>query len=541
MKKVSAVLISCALVFGTALAGCGKDDNPGSTAGTSPGSETKAKILLYNNLKEPTSLDPPIGFDMASYDILNNAMEGLTRLGKNQTPEPAVAKEWKMSPDGKTYTFTLRDTKWSNGDPVKASDFEFAWKRMLDPKLASPAAPLAYIFEGAEAYNSGKGSADDVKIKATDDKTLEVKLAQPSPWLISMVANPAFFPVHKATVEKNPKWAGEAATIMSNGPFKITEWKHDSELKMVKNENYWDAGAVKLTGVTFKMVNDSNTEYQLFQSGELHTSAVPSDMSDKLFAENKVKVEDSAGTYFYRFNTTMKPFDNVNIRKAFAMAVDRQKIVDLVTKQKQKPAEGFVSFGLKEPSGNDFRKAGGTLVKFDAAEAKKLLEKGMAEAGYKTLPEVTLTYNTNDLHQKIAQTLQAMFKENLGVDIKLANKESKVLTDEQKKLQLQLSRSSFLPDFADPINFLDGYQTGNPMNRTGWSNAQYDKLIKDAYSEPDDTKRFKLMHDAEKLLMDEMPILPLYFYSSAYLQSDKVDGIVRHAYGYIDFKWADLK
>ncbi|KEQ25354.1 peptide ABC transporter substrate-binding protein [Paenibacillus tyrfis] len=540
MKKRTALLLGCILLSGTALAGCSGKEGAGSEPARN---EQQAKILLYNNLREPTSLDPPVGFDQVSYDILNNAMEGLTRLGKSQSPEPAMAKEWKISPDGKQYTFTLRDgIKWSNGDAVKASDFEFAWKRMLDPKKPSPAAPLAYVIEGAEVYNSDKGPADGVKIKATDDKTLEVVLTKPAPWLLGMLSNPAFFPVHKATVEKNDKWASEAATIVSNGPFKITEWKHDSELKMVKNDQYWDAANVKLDGVTFKMVNDTNTEYQLYQSGGLHIDGViPADLSQKLFADGKVKVEDSAGTYFYRFNTKMPPFDNVNIRKAFQMAVDSQKIVDLVVKQKQKVADGFVSYGLKDPGGDDFRKVGGTLVKFDAAEAKKLLEKGMAEAGYKTLPQVTLTYNTNDLHQKIAEAAQAMFKESLGVDVKIESKEGKVLTAEQKKLQLQFSRSSWLPDFADPINFLDIFQTGNPNNRTGWSNAQYDKLIQDAYNEPDNAKRFKLLHEAEKLLLDEAPIMPLYFYNSAYMQSDKLEGVVRHAYGYIDFKWANLK
>ncbi|MBE1444759.1 peptide ABC transporter substrate-binding protein [Paenibacillus sp. OAS669] len=544
MKKVSALLVSCALLFGTALAGCTKDE--GSGVKSESGKEAKAKILTYNNLKEPTSLDPPIGFDQASYDIVNNAFEGLTRLGKNHSPEPAMAKEWKVAPDGKKYTFTLRDgIKWTNGEPVKAADFEYAWKRLLDPKTASDAAFLAYPIEGAEAYNSGKGTADGVKVKAVDDKTLEVTLAYPASWLLGMVASPAFFPVNKGAVDKSAKWAGEASTIVSNGPFKIAEWKHDSELKLVKNDQYWDAANVKLDGVTYKMINDSNTAYQLFTTGEIlvsnTTGAIPADLSDKLFAENKVKVEDGAGQAFYRFNTKMAPFNNVNIRKAFVAAVDRQKLVDLVLKQKQKPADGYVSPGLKDPAGGDFRKVGGSLIKFDAAEAKKLLEKGMQEAGYKTLPEVTLTYNTNDVSQRIAQALQAMFKDNLGVDIKLANKEGKVLTDEQKKLQLQFSRSSFLPDFADPINFLDGFQSTNAFSRTGWVNASYDKLIKDAYNEPDEAKRFKMMHDAEKILMDEAPILPLYFYNNAYLQSDKVDGVVRHAFGFIDFKWADIK
>jgi dipeptide transport system substrate-binding protein len=205
------------------------------------------------------------------------------------------------------------------------------------------------------------------------------------------------------------------------------------------------------------------------------------------------------------------------------------------------PADGFVSPGLNDPAGGDFRKVGGSLIKFNAAEAKSLLAKGMQEAGYTTMPEVTLTFNTNDVSQRIAQALQAMFKDNLGIDVKVAGKEGKVMTAEQKKLKLQLSRSSFLPDFADPINFLDGFQSTNPFSRTGWVNTQYDKLIKDAYNEPDEAKRFKMLHDAEKILMDEAPILPLYFYNNVYLQNDKVQGVVIHAFGFIDFKWADMK
>lgn len=532
MKNRSILLLVLLLVLGSTLAACSQDK----------GSAGASKILLYNNLREPTSLDPPVGFDQVSYDILNNFMEGLTRLGQDQQPAPALAKEWNISEDGRTYTFTLRDgLKWSNGDDLKASDFEFAWKRLLAPDTASQAAPLAYIIQGAEAYNSGKGSADDVQIQAPDDKTLVVKLNEPASWLLSMVSNPAFFPVDPKVVQASDKWAGEAATLVSNGPFKLAAWKHDSEIELVKNDTYWDKDSVKLDGVKFLMINDSNTEYQTFVSGGLHTSAVPSDMADQLFQDGKVQVADGAGTAFYRFNVTQAPFDNVNIRRAFVAAVDRQKLVDLVTKRKEKPAEGYVSYGMKEPSGKDFREAGGELIAFDAAKAKELLAKGMTEAGYSALPTVTMTYNTNDLSKRIAEALQAMFKDNLGVDVKLENKESKVLTAEQKELKLQFSRSSFLADFQDPINYLDAFQTGNPMNRTGWSSAEYDKLIKDAYKEPDEAKRFALLHDAEKLLMEDAPVLPLYYYSTAYLQSDKAVDIVRHAFGYMDFKWADLK
>lgn len=540
MKRLFSILVGISLIFSFLLAGC--SSNPASQGANTGNQAGGGKYIRYNSTREPTSLDPSRGYDQPSYDVVNNFLEGLTRLDKDENPAPAVAKEWKVSPDGKTYTFYLREeAKWSNGDPVTADDFVYAWKHMLDPETASDAAFLAYPIVGAEEYNSGKGSADDVGIKALDAKTLEVRLKHPVPWLIGLVANPAFYPIHKATAEKNPNWYTEAATILSNGPFKITEWKHDSEIRLEKNEYYWDKENVKLDGVIFKMISDTNTEYQLYQSGELDSSSLPSDMSDQLFAEGKVKVNDSAGIEFYRLNTTVPPFNNLNIRKAFNYAIDRQKIVDLVQKRKQKPAVGFVSYGFKDPAGGEFRDVGGALVKYDPVEAKRLFDQGMAELGLKTFPEVTITYNTSDVNQKNAEAIQEMLKENLGVEVKLAGMDRKVLTENQKNLNYQISRSSWLPDFADPVNTLEIMVSDNSSNRTGWKNERFDKLIKDSYLEPDNAKRFAMMHEAEKILMEELPIIPLYFYNNVYLEKENVTGVLRPVFGYIDFKYADLK
>ncbi|RNB79682.1 peptide ABC transporter substrate-binding protein [Brevibacillus panacihumi] len=552
MKKWSKLLFSATLSVSMLVAGCSSGEPPANNAqppaanSNEPAptpTEQAAKLLLLNNIKEPTSLDPPVGFDEPSYNILNNLMEGLTRLDENQKPQPAAATEWKISDDGKTYTFTLRDNKWTNGEPVKAEDFVFAWKRMLDPQTASQAAPLAYIIEGAEAYNTGKGTADDVQIKAVDDKTLEFKLAQPASWTLLMLSNPAFFPVHKATVEKDPNWANEAATFVGNGPFKLTEWAHDSEVKIMKNENYWDAANVTLAGAVWKMIDDTNTEYQMYQNEELHrTTSVPADLADQLFSEGKVYVRDGAGTEFYRFNVTKEPFDNANIRKAFSMAIDRQTLVDMVLMRKQRPGTAFVSYGMPDAnSTGEFREVGGDLVKFDPAEAKKLLEQGMKEKGYTTLPEITLTYRSGTNPEKTALAVQEMFKQNLGVDIKLQKVEGQVLTDMTKQLQYQIARSSWLPDFGDPINFLDNFRSESPNNRTGWKNAEYDKLIAATYQEADDAKRFQMLHDAEKMLMDEAPIAPLFFYNTSLLQSEKVSGIQSSSLSYTDLRKAVVK
>ncbi|KAB2330603.1 peptide ABC transporter substrate-binding protein [Bacillus mesophilum] len=540
MKKLLSLFLMGLLVF--VLAACTANENAGNETEQPDGedTETAEKVLYLNNGQEPTSFDPPIGFDSVSWQALNNLMEGLTRLGKNHEPEAAIAENWDLSDDGKTYTFHIRENaKWSNGDDVTAGDFVFAWKRLLNPETGSPAAFLGYFIEGGEAFNNGEGSADDVAVKAVDEKTFEVTLISPQEYFLSVISNPAFFPVNEKVAAENPEWFAEAETFVGNGPFNLAEWEHDSHFIMEKNDQYWDAENVKLDKVHWAMVDDTNTEYQMFQAGDLDTSDVPADLSEQLFGEGKVEVVDQAGDYFYRFNVTKEPFQNENIRKAFAMAVDQQQIVDFVTKGQEKPAYGFVSYGFTDPSGNDFRETAGDLVKTDAEEAKKLLAQGMEEEGYDTLPEVTLTYSTSDAHKKIAETLQQMFKDNLGVEVQLANMEWNVFAEEQSALKFQLSRSSFLADYADPINFLENFQTGHSMNRTGWSNAEYDQLIQNAKNEADEAARYDMMYEAEKILMDEMPIIPIHFYNQVFMQNESVSGIVRHPVGYMELKWAD--
>lgn len=543
MKKFGALFVTVMLLF--ALAACTATKDSGSEPkdkGDEGSKEKTEKVLYLNNSVEPTSFDPPIGFDAVSWNALNNLMEGLTRLDDTHEPKAATAKDWDVSEDGKTYTFHIREeAKWSNGDDLTAGDFVYAWKRLLDPNTASSAAFLGYFIEGGEAYNTGAGTADDVKVKAVDDKTFEVTLTSPQAYFLSVIANPAFFPINEKVATANPEWFSEAESFVGNGPFSLSEWNHDSDFTMVKNDKYWDAKNVKLDKVHWAMVDDTNTEYQMYQTGELDTSDVPSDLADQLFKEGDVKVEDQAGEYFYRFNVNMEPFQNVNIRKAFAMAIDQKQMVELVTKNKEKPAYGFVSYGFKDPAGKDFREKNGDLIKTDAAKAKELLKKGMEEEGYTTLPEVTLTYSTLETHKKIAEAMQQMLKENLDVDVKLANMESSVFATEQKALKFQLSRSSFLADYADPINFMENFQTGHSMNRTGWSNAEFDQLIKDAKNEKDETKRFEMMYKAEKILFDEVPIIPIHFYNQVYLQNEDVSGIVRHPVGYLELKSADKK
>ncbi len=534
------VLVAC-----TANEDAGKEESQTTDEGTEEGEteeDSGEKVLRINNGVEPTSFNPSIGFDAVSWDPLNNLMEGLTRLDKDSLPAPGVAKEWDVSDDKLTYTFHLReDANWSNGDPVTAEDFVYAWKYMLDPETASSAAFLAYFIEGAEEYNAGEGSADGVAINAIDEKTLEVVLTAPTGFFLDLLTNPAFFPINHKVAAENESWHAEADSFVANGPFKLESWEHDNEMIFVKNEHYWDADTVTLDKVHFAMVNDENTQYQMFQSGELDTASIPPELSDELIEGNNVYIGEYGGLEFYRFNVTKEPFDNKKIRQAFSYAIDRESIAEYVVKNKVEPAFGYVSPGFTSPTGEDFREVNGDLVVLDPEKAKQLLEEGMKEEGYDELPEVVLSYNTTDSNKAVAESIQDMLKENLGVEVKLENQEWNVYAEAQQNLELQFSRSSFINDYYDPVNFLESFVTDSYMNRTGWSNAEYDELIEKGKSEPDEEKRWEALYEAEKLLAEEAIATPIRFYNTVVLEADGVSGILRHPVGYFDLKYADIE
>lgn len=543
MKKFWLLLVTLLTVV--VLAACTANED----AGEEPEEEdndnveetSDEKILRLNNDEEPTSLNPSIGFDALSWEPLNNLMEGLTRLDEDSVVGPGVAEEWEVSDDGLTYTFYLReDANWSNGDPVTAEDFVYAWKYMLDPETASEAAFLAYFIKGGEAFNSGEGSADDVAVSAIDEKTLEVVLESPTGFFLDLLTNPAFFPINHKVAEENPEWHSEADTFVANGPFMLESWEHDKEMVFAKNAEYWDAANVKLDKVHFAMVNDTNTQYQMFESGELHTADIPPELSDELIDGDNVFIGDYGGLEFYRFNITKEPFQNKKIRQAFSYAINRDDIAEYVVKNRVEPAYGFVSPGFIDPSGEDFRDVNGDLVSYDPEKAKQLLEEGMEEEGYDELPPVVIDYNTSDLNKAVAETIQDMLKENLGIEVTLENQEWNVYAEAQINLELHFSRSSFINDYYDPVNFLESFITDSYMNRTGWSNEEYDELIAKGKSEADEEKRWEALYEAEKLLAEESVVVPIRYYNTVVLEADGVSGILRHPVGYFDLKYADI-
>ncbi|WP_134701868.1 peptide ABC transporter substrate-binding protein [Ammoniphilus sp. YIM 78166] len=540
MKKKFNSVISTAVIASLAITGCSSSTQPTSTdsnTNSDQKTEKKESVLRMNLQAEPPSLHPGIATDVQSISVMRTTMEGLTRIGMDGKPHEAGAEKVEISDDLKTFTFTIRDHKWTNGDPVTAHDYEFAWKWVLDPKNEAPYANMLYLIENAEKAKKGEVSLDEVGVKALDEKTLEVKLINPTPYFMELTAFSVYYPINKKVVEANPNWHTEANTFVGNGPYKLEEWQHGTELNLKKNADYWDASSVKGDMIKLMIIEDQNTEVSMFESGELDwagspLSEIPPDALVPLLDQGKVTSKPIAGTYLYRFNTTVEPFTNAKIRKAFSYAIDRQDLLENVAQGGQMPAMAFVPPTMIPENEK------GLFADNNVEEAKKLLEEGMKELGVDKLPPVELLYNTQELNAKLAQAIQDQWKKNLGVDVTLVNKERKVQLEEEKSGQYIMSRGAWLGDINDPVNFLELFVSVEGNNRTYWTNEEYTKLINDTYSMKDNAARMENFKKAEKILMDEMPFMPIYFYTYNYMKADNVKDVYMDGLGSIDLKWS---
>ncbi|MCL6450046.1 MAG: peptide ABC transporter substrate-binding protein [Acetobacteraceae bacterium] len=506
-----------------------------------PANVAEVQLLRYNLGTEPETLDSAKATGQPEFTVINALFEGLVRLDAQYLCQPAMASSWEVSPDGKTYTFHLRKgIKWSNGDPVTANDFAYAWMRVLNPETAADYAYQLYYIKGGQAYNEGKGPAEEVGIKVKDPSTLEVTLEAPCPYFLSLMAFPTYFPVHKATVEANANWAAEAATMVSNGPFKLTKWEHHSVLEMAPNEHYWDRAKVKLQELKFFTVEESSTELTMFETGELEVGDNPplADL-DRLKAENKVIIGPDLAVYYYLFNVERAPLNDVRVRKALTFAIDRQSLVTNVTKAGQTPAMAITPYGIPNPvTKKDFREEGGNYFKDnDVATAQTLL----AEAGFpggQNMPPIEVLYNTSQGHKTIAEAIQEMWKKNLGItNLTLTNQEWGVYLATRDARNFQIARAGWGADYLDPMTFLDMWTKDNGNNNTGWWHPDFEAMVASAKATGDQKVRFETMHKLEKLLMDEMPIAPIYFYTDPYMVQPYVAGMVKYSFGpSIDFK-----
>ncbi|MEB3100648.1 peptide ABC transporter substrate-binding protein [Ferviditalea candida] len=531
------LLLSMVLTFAASLvlSGCG--------AGSGKGMADR-QVFRMNLGTEPPTMDPGMAQDNVSFTVLWAIFEGLTRLDKEGKPVPAVAKSWDISGDQVTYTFHLRDdVKWSNDQPVTAQDFEFAWKRVLNPEIASPNASQLYYLKGAEDYNAGKtADPDSIGVKAADDHTLIVTLAAPTPYFISLTSSVAYMPLNKKSVESGGEWASDAGTIVTNGPFLLAEWKHNDSIVLKKNPKYFEASKVKMQEVDMSMIGEASTSASMFEAGQLDwngtpTGEIPTDLIPKLKTDGSLHTQGQASIYYYMFNVTQKPFDNAKIRKALSMSINREELVANVTKGGQIPAFGFVTPGIagdRQTFREEHPESG--YFKEDAEQAKQLLAEGLKDEGLDKLPEITLSYTTSENHKKIAEAIADMWKRNLGIDVKLQNQEWKVFLETLQSKNYQIATAGWFADYDDPNTFLDIFTSGSGNNATGFSNSEYDKLIKDASHETDTKKRLDELAQAEKLLIaDQMVVIPIYYYASLWQQNEKVKDVYIDWQGNIHF------
>ena len=515
---------------------CGFDYETNVSSGTRQG------ILHIGNGDEPQELDPHIVTGNIEAKLCQALLEGLLA----QHPEdlhliPGVARSWQESKDGKTYIFHLReDAKWSNGDPVTAADFVYSWRRALLPALGNNYAYMLYYLKNAKRFHQREiTDFSAVGVKAPDDWTLKVELENPTPFFLQLLTHMSYFPVHPPTIEafgatdeRGTLWT-RPGNHVGNGPFKLKEWVLNRSIVVEKNEHYWDADRVKLEQIIFYPIQNVTTEERMFRAGQLHiTGSAPVDKVAYYLKERPeaLKIFPYFSTYYYMFNTGAAPLDRQKVRQALAMSIDRQQIVDKITKAGELPA-----FSYTPPDTNSYTAT--AQLDYDVERARTLL----AEAGYpggEGLPTIELMYNTSEGHRRIAIALQQMWKANLNVNITLLNQDWKVYLDKRDAQDYQIARAGWIGDYLDPNTFLNMYTSSSGNNDTGWSNQRYDELLAQAAGTIEQESRYALLQEAEAILMTELPIMPIYTYVSKSLVSPDVNGwypniLDIHPYKYI--------
>ncbi|MBN9647321.1 MULTISPECIES: peptide ABC transporter substrate-binding protein [Terrisporobacter] len=535
-KKKIAVLLASALAMSTALAGCSNSGSGGSSKGVE---------LNVNVGPEPATIDPAKNSAVDGATLINHAFEGLMKLDKDNKIVEGQAAKYEVNKDETVYTFTLREgIKWSDGEQVKAEDFVYAWQRLVDPKTGADYNYMIDMVKNANEIMAGKKKPKELGIKALDEKTVEVTLTTPTPYFLEVCAFPATFPVRKDIVEANADtWSTDPKTYIGNGPYVLKSWEHQSKMTYVKNENYYDLKKLGPDTINFVLMEDKNTMLSAYKNNEiLFADDLPSEEIDAMKDKGLV-IEKQLGTYFLSINVKKEGLDNVKVREALSLALDRDYIVEKVAKGGQIPADSFVTTGLTDADGKtEFHE--NAKKWYDAKDYKGNVEKAkklLKEAGYengKGLPSIELMCNPG--HEPIMEAVQNMWKENLGLNVTISSQDWNVFLETRKEGDFQVARDGWLGDYNDPISFIDMWITGGGNNNAQWSNKEYDKIVSEIKSTTDAKERYAKMHEAEDLLAKDMPIIPIYYYTDLYLISDKLEGMYTSPLGYKYFMYCTV-
>lgn len=527
LAKAGAV-VALSAVF---LAACGKSSNDSASG---------KQVLNWSESAELPTMDLSKATDNVSFNQLNNAMEGLYRLGKNSKIEPGVAKKTTVSDDGMTYTFELRkDAKWSNGDNVTAKDFVYSWQRTVDPKTASQYAFLFDGIENAKAITDGEKPVTELGIKAEGDHKLVVKLEKAVPYFKLLMGFPAFFPQNQKVVEKyGDKYGTNSKAMVYNGPFKLEDWT-GSNLKwtLAKNDKYWDKKKVKLDAINYTVNKQSQTAYNLYQSGKVDATALGAEQAKQLKGKTGYLERKEPTVFYLQFNQTKAEFQNKKIRQALAKSVDREQYVKQVLAGASVPAKGFVASGLAERDGKDFATVSEvkSAVDYNEKEAKKLFDEGLKELGRDKL-EFQILSDDTDAGKKTTEFLQSAMTETFGTDkvkITVSNVPFKTRLARSDSGDFDVVMTAWGADFADPISFLELMTSDNAQNDGKWKNEEYDRLI-DASKNADvndPAKRWDDMVKAEKILMEDQGVAPIYQRSQPWMVKPSVKNIIYNGAG----------
>lgn len=491
-----------------------------------------------------SDLDSATATDGYSFDILNNFMEGLYRLDEDNEPRPAIAESVEVTDDEKTYTFELRDdARWSNGDPVTSQDFKYAWLKAMSPETGGLYAFLLtdYIAGGAE-YNAGDGSAGDVRIETPDEKTLVVELAEPTPFFLGLTALPAYFPQKESFVEeKGDEYAQNAENLLANGPFEVSEFQPSSRVVLEKNGDYWDEENVDLDRVNVGIIKEPQTALNLYESDELDAVSLDAEAVERLGGSRDFTTEVSFQTLILYMNNDDEALGNENIRRALQTGFDREAYVDSILGGVSEPAYGLIPPGMAGPEGETFREAtGDTVPEFDPEEARRMYERGVEELGEE--PTITINVSDSEEYQDAGTFLQGQWEENLGADIKVRALPFDSLLEQASSGEYQISASTWIADYNDPMNYLDLYLSDSDFNYPNYENERFDDLINGAKQETDPQSRMEMLEEAERLLLEEdAAIAPVYYVEDAVLTKPAVEGYASHPYGpSIDYKYVSL-
>ncbi|HDX9617984.1 TPA: peptide ABC transporter substrate-binding protein [Bacillus thuringiensis] len=557
MKKLTAV-VAPVLAMSMALTACstsGGDKKTSTNSSSGGDSKSEGKLAakqVFNKTEnqEIPTMDTSKSTDTLGSQILGNTMEGLYRLDKENKPIPAAAESSTKSEDGKKYTFKLRkDAKWSNGDPVTAKDFVFAWQRLLDPKTAAEYAFIAFPIKNAEVINKGEKPVTELGVKAVDDYTLEVELEQAVPYFLNLVAFPSYYPLNEKFVkEKGDKYGLESDTTVYNGPFVLTDWKHEQGWKLKKNDQYWDKKTVKLDEINYSVVKEPATNVNLYDSGQIDFALLTGEFVDK-FRNNKEEygVYNEPSTFFIRLNQKRggqdTPLKSKKLREAIALSIDKKNLTNVILNDGSKPADYLVPKGLAAgPDGKDFQGTFKNGIKPDAKKAAAAWEEAKKELGKDQVTIEFLNYDTGNA-KKVGEYVKDQIEKNLkGVTVNIKLQPFKQKLKLESDQDYDISYGGWSPDYADPMTYLDMFESKHSHNQMSFSDQKYDEIIKKAGGElmTDAKKRWEELGKVEKLLLEEdVALVPLYQSARSYVMKPHVKGVVKHNISpEYSYKWA---